>query len=95
MTQNLTNGYPVPKTNEQEVLLTMIIHGNVTIFDYPWMSGFRTRVSQLQTVHKLNLDREMKKKQNKFGNWYAYAVHILPETERQKAIDLYYKINQA
>lgn len=90
---NLFQGYPFPKTSEQEVLLTLILQGHVSIFDFPYLSGFRTRVSQLQTVHGLSLDRVMDKRCNKFGNTYSYAIHKLPEKQKEKAILLYNKLN--
>lgn len=90
---NLFQGFPFPKTSEQEVLLTLILQGHVSIFDFPYLSGFRTRVSQLQTVHGLSLDRMMDKRCNKFGNTYTFANHKLPEEQKEKAILLYNRLN--
>lgn len=90
---NLFQGFPFLKTSGQEVLLTLILQGHVSIFDFPYLSGFRTRVSQLQTVHGLSLDRVMDKRCNKFGNTYSYAIHKLPEEQKEKAILLYNKLN--
>jgi hypothetical protein len=90
---NLFQGFPFPKTSEQEVLLTLILQGHVSIFDFPYLSGFRTRVSQLQTVHGLSLDRVMDKRCNKFGNTYSYAIHKLSEEQKEKAVLLYNKLN--
>lgn len=92
-TQDLFQGFPFPKTSEQEVLLTLILQKDVSIFDFPYLSGFRTRISQLQTVHGLFLGRVMEQKINKFGNTYTYAIHSLPEDQREKAILLYNKLN--
>jgi len=91
--QDLFQGFAFPKTSEQEVLLTLITQGHVSIFDFSYLSGFRTRVSQLQTVHGLLLDRVMDSRCNKFGNTYSYAIHRLPESEKEKAIVLYNKLN--
>ena len=90
---NLFQGFPFLKTSGQEVLLTLILQGHVSIFDFPYLSGFRTRVSQLQTVHGLSLDRVMDKRCNKFGNTYSYAIHKLPEEQKEKEILLYNKLN--
>ena len=90
---NLFQGFPFPKTSEQEVLLTLILQGHVSIFDFPYLSGFRTRVSQLQTVHGLSLDRVMDKRCNKFGNTYSYVIHKLPKEQKEKAVLLYNKLN--
>lgn len=81
-----------PKTNTQEILFTLIKHGSVSIFDFPYLSGFRTRVSELVLTHELVLDKEMKTHINKFGNTYNYALHKLPESEREKAVNLYLKL---
>jgi len=91
--QDLFQGFKFPRTSEQEVLLTLITQGYVSIFDFSYLSGFRTRVSQLQTVHGLSLDRVLDKRHNKFGNVYSYAIHKLPESEKEKAINLYNKLN--
>lgn len=91
--QDLFQGFKFPKTSEQEVLLTLITQGHVSIFDFSYLSGFRTRVSQLQTVHGLFLERVTDSRCNKFGNSYTYAIHKLPESEKQKAINLYEKLN--
>lgn len=92
-TQDLFQDYPFPKTSEQEVLLTLILQGYVSIFDFPYLSGFRTRVSQLQLIHGLKLNTVMDKRCNKYGNTYVYAIHKLPESEKEKAINLYNKLN--
>jgi len=91
--QDLFQGFAFPRTSEQEVLLTLITQGHVSIFDFSYLSGFRTRVSQLQTVHGLFLERVTDTRCNKFGNTYTYAIHKLPETEKEKAIALYKKLN--
>jgi len=93
MKEQLFEGFKYPKTNQQEVLLTLITQGHVSIFDFSYMSGFRTRVSQLQTVHGLFFERILDKRCNKFGNTYTYAIHKLPESEKEKAIALYNKLN--
>lgn len=88
----LFQGFELPKSNIQEVLLTLILQGNVSIFDFPTLSGFRTRVSNLTLEHNLHLETEMVKKTNKFGNPYRYALHKLPESEKEKAIEIYNKM---
>lgn len=93
MQTKLYEGFKYPRTSEQEVLLTLITQGHVSIFDFSYLSGFRTRVSQLQTVHGLFLERILDKRTNKFGNTYSYAIHRLPSSEKEKAINLYNKLN--
>jgi hypothetical protein len=85
-------GYPFPKTSSQEVLLTLITQGYVSIFDFPYLSGFRTRVSELQTVYHIQLDRVLDKRCNKFGNTYTYAIHKLPDASKEKCIEVYLKM---
>ena len=92
--KELFQGYPFPRTNVQEVLLTLILQGYVSIFDFPYLSGYRTRVSELQLKHGLELERKMAERSNKFGNSYHYAIHRLPEDQKENAIKLYYKINK-
>ena len=90
--QNLFQGFELPKTNIQEVLLTLILKGNTTFFDFQYMQGYRTRVSNLVLNYDLKLETKKAKRCNKFGNEYTYHVHILPESEKQKAIEIYNKM---
>ena len=89
---DLFNGLPQPKTATQEVLLSLILQGSVSIFDFAWMSGFRTRISNLKLDYNLNISTEKLKKINKFGNTYSYCQHSILESEKQDAIDLYYEL---
>jgi len=91
--QDLFQGYPFPRTNEQEVLLTLIIQGHTSFFDFSYMQGYRTRVSNLVLEKGLKLERKVDKRFNKFGNQYVYAIHYLPESEKEKAIELYNRLN--
>lgn len=83
---------PLPKSNTQEVLFVLIQQGEVSILDFPYLSGFRTRVSELQNAHNLKLSKKMVLKKNKFGNAFLYAKHILNENNKRKAVDLYKKL---
>lgn len=87
-------GFPYPKTNVQEILLTLLTKGSVSIFDFPTLSGYRTRVSELQTFHNLPLIRVIDTRCNKFGNTYNYAIHKLSNDQKENAIALYYKLNK-
>lgn len=89
---DIFGGYPQPKTNIQEVLLTLITNGKTSFFDFSYMQGYRTRVSNLVLCGGLKLETQSKTKVNKFGNTYTYHVHILPDTEKEKAIALYNKM---
>jgi hypothetical protein len=91
-TENLFKGFAYPKTNLQEVLLTLILQGNVSLFDYSYMAGFRTRVSNLVLDYGLNLETTKAQRCNKFGNSYTYHIHKLPTEEKDKAIAIYNKM---
>ena len=78
-----------PKTAMQEVLFALIVQGETSIFDFAWMSGFRTRISDLKIKHELKIKSIKKQKVNKHGNTYTYCLHKLPKNEKQKAINLY------
>jgi len=93
-TQDLFQDYEFPKTNIQEILLTLILHGHVSIFDYAYLSGFRTRISELKLKYGINLNRKTETRCNKFSNEYRYSIHFLPESEKEKAIQLYNKLNK-
>ncbi len=88
----LFNGLPLPKTNIQEILATLIIQGYVSCLDFPYLSGYRTRVSEIVQKHGLAIKRKICKKTNKFGNPYTYALYFLPEEEKENAKKLYLKL---
>lgn len=83
-----------PKTSKAEILYTLINSGEVSIMEFPYLSSFRTRVSDLKIKDNLPLLREMKTGVNKFGNTYSYAVHRLNPFHLRSAIKLYKEINQ-
>ena len=91
-TENLFEGFAYPKTNLQEVLLTLILKGNVSLFAFPVMAGFRTRVSNLVLDYGLHLETTKAQRCNKFGNSYTYHIHKLPENQKEKAIAIYNKM---
>lgn len=80
---------PQPKTNIQEILYTLIENGKVSIMDYPYLSGFRTRVSEIVNKHKLGLFDVYITKKNKFGNSYTYIEHHLSHHKKEFAINIY------
>ena len=84
-----------PKTTTAEVLQTLILKGEASITDFPYLSGFRTRISNLVLIHGLKLKSEVLKGINKYGNKITYINHILEPTERKTAIELYELINKS
>lgn len=83
-----------PTTTTAEVLNVLINNKRVSILDFPYLSGFRTRVSDLRLKHGLNLLKEKKHRLNKFKNSYTFVVHILQKKDIKKAINIYNKINK-
>lgn len=81
-----------PKTNIQEILLTLITYGDVSIKDFPYLSGYRTRVSELENKHGLQLYTENHTGVNKFGNSYTFVKHCLHITMIKDAVSLYKKL---
>lgn len=79
-----------PTTNTQEVLYTLIEQGHVSIFDFPYLSGFRTRVSELKRKHNVPINTISATRCNKFGNKYSYAIHKL--LNKEKAIEVYNRL---
>jgi hypothetical protein len=88
------NLLPQPKNNRQEVLLTLIKNGKVSIVDYPKLSGFRTRVSELILDHGLTLKSIPVNSVNKFGRTITYVEHHLVEKYIDTAIEIYNSINK-
>ena len=78
-----------PRTNIQEVLYTLINNRSVSCFDFPYLQGFRTRVSELRRKHNITIIDTSLPEVNKFGNCYSYVVHSISDDEVEKCIDVY------
>ena len=81
-----------PKSQIAEVLFELIRKRKVSFHNFQ-MQDFRKRISELKLIHNLHLKRELVQDVTKYGNHYTYAVHSLPEKQREKAIKIYDKIN--
>lgn len=92
--RELYYGYEYPTTNIEEILLTLITKGKVSLFDYPVLAGFRTRCSELINKHNIQLKTIKDTRCNKFGNTFTYHIHFLPTLEKEKAINLYKQLNK-
>lgn len=90
---NDMNLLPQPKSNKQEVLLTLIKKGKVSIKDFPYLSGFRTRVSELVLDNSLVLRNEYVTVKNKFNRSITYVEHHLDEKHIDTAIAIYNRLN--
>lgn len=77
-----------PKNQTQEVLYHLIKYGNVSFMDFPYMQGFRTRISELKRELKISTQKVTMK--SKYGNSYVMHVHYLEDFEKAKK--LYNKI---
>lgn len=79
-----------PKTHKQEILRRLIKKGKVSIKRFYWMSGFRTRISELGLKHGLILNSKTTVKRfSKYGNSSIFTVHQLPPEQKARAIKLY------
>lgn len=83
-----------PKTSIAEILYTLINSGAVSIIIFPYLSSFRSRLSDLRLKHGLTIKRVQKTKLNKFKNSYTYVVHKLDKSEKEKAIKVYNELNK-
>jgi hypothetical protein len=82
-----------PTNNNQEVLYKAIQTGKVSLMDFPHLSGFRTRVSNLRHNYGINFDSTGRiKAVNKHGRKISFVIHKLPDEEVEKAISVYKSI---
>lgn len=83
-----------PETSLQEVLYTLITKGSVSIVDFRYLSGFRSRVSNLKVKYDLPMISKDAEGINKFGNTFRYVVHILENQNLEFAKKLYRKLQK-
>ena len=83
---------PPPKTTKQEVLLTLIQRGEVSLMDFQKLHGFRNRCSELVNDHGLKTETKMLLAKNKYGRTIRYGLHSI--TDRDKAIEIYLKLQK-
>ena len=75
-----------PQTTEQEILLHLIENGKVSIFDFPYLSGFRTRISNLKKKG-VEIESKLIKGINKYGNSYMFALNSI--IDKNTAVSTY------
>ncbi len=85
---------PLPLTTKAEVLSALIINGSVTMKEFSWMEGFRTRVSEIIKKHSIPLLKTTEEGTNKHGNTIRYKKHSLPPDKLELALSVYEKINK-
>lgn len=78
-----------PKNQTQEVLYHLIKYGNVSFMDFPYLQGFRTRISELK--RELSMSTKKVTMKSKYGNSYVMHVHYLEDFEKAK--EIYNKIS--
>lgn len=84
----------VPRNTTARILYALIIKGKVSLVDFPYLAGFRTRISELYHHHNVKLIHKVETDVNRDGNSYYYKVHFLPQDEKQNAIEIYKNINK-
>lgn len=82
---------PMPKSNTQEILYTLLAQEYVSFLDLDYMQGFRARISEIRN-HGINLTTTMHERHNKFGNKYQYAIHRISKEEKEKVKKLYLRL---
>lgn len=75
-----------PTNTTQEVLFEAIIQGSVSLMDFPYLSGFRTRVSNLKLRYGIEFKNSTVEKKNKYGRKIRYVKHELVDVEKAKSI---------
>lgn len=83
-----------PKTHLTEVLYHLIKHKKVSVESFDWMSGYRTRVSELELQYGLILNEEYKKFISKYGNKSCITIHVLPDSLYEKAVSIYKNLTE-
>jgi hypothetical protein len=83
-----------PLNTTAEILFELITKGSVSMKEFSWMEGFRTRVSELNRKHHIPLSKTTEKGENKHGNAIRYHRHSLPNDKVEFALEVYQKINQ-
>ena len=71
-------------TDKIEILNTAIANGEVSIKDFYWLSGFRTRISELNNDYGL-FSKRIATEKNRFNRLFNYTVHVLIDKDMAKA----------
>jgi hypothetical protein len=83
-----------PLNTRAEVLSALIKNGSVSIKEFSWMEGFRTRVSELCLKYAIPILKTTESGTNKHGNPYWYKRHSLSSENIEFALSVYKKINK-
>jgi hypothetical protein len=71
-------------TDKIEILNTAIANGEVSIKDFYWLSGFRTRISELNRDYGL-FNKRIAIDKNRYNRPFNYTVHVLTDKDMAKA----------
>ena len=86
-----SNTLPFPKTDKQKVLRHAIRNGSVSIKNFGYLCGFRTRISELNSLG-VPFYRIIKTDKNENGNSYYYMEHQIKDEDKSQAVDIYLKL---
>jgi len=84
-----------PLSYRARVLYTLIEKGGVSLKDYPFLAGFRTRISELKRDFNVKLIPTVVTDVDIYGSHYYYKHHSLPPEEVNNAIQVYNLINKS
>jgi hypothetical protein len=82
-----------PRNNKEEILFTLINQKYVCYLDFPEISKFSARISEIQTQLGINLIKVNSTRNSKFGNPFRYVIYRVSDKEHEKAIEIYRKLN--
>lgn len=84
-----------PVNYRARVLYALITKGNTSLKDFPFLAGFRTRISELKRKHNVQLIPKVVTDVDRYGSHYYYINHFLPPEEQINAIQVYNEINKS
>lgn len=82
-----------PPKNQTAKILKRLIEGEMITEQQTGQNGFRTRISELKRKHNAPIHFAWKKYTDTFGGESQCKAHFILECDRDKAIELYEKIN--
>ena len=82
-----------PRSNKEEILFTLINQKYVCYLDFPEISKFSARISEIQKELSFDLIKVNSTRNSKFGNPFRYVIYRISELQLQKAIAAYQKNN--
>lgn len=87
------NNLSYPRNNKEEILFTLINTRHVSYLDFPEISRFGGRISEIQHKLGIQLKKVNSVRNSKFGNPFRFVIYRLPDEEFEKATAIYKKLN--